>query len=126
MSFANLPPGLSYLAQATPNLAFPPLLVFVVHYYAPYRLPNYIWIIAYLLATPLFYIVYGVLRHIQEELEIRKLGARRVPQVPSSWPGGLDVLLSTLKSFTEGYPGMLSSVPAEPCAPMYLIRRYLG
>lgn len=108
MSFSSWPPGLLLLAHTTPKLAFPPLLVLLVRQCGFYNLPNYIWVIISLLATPSIYIAYGILRHFREENEIKKLGARRVPQVPARWPGGLDLVWATVNSFDNGYPGMSS------------------
>ncbi|KAF8510916.1 cytochrome P450 [Gautieria morchelliformis] len=119
----SFPPGLLFVAQATPQLAFPPLLVFVVHHYSSYSLPSYIWLIAYLLVNPAVLIAYGTLQHIREEREIRKLGARRVPLAPSSVPGGLDNLMAALRSFGSGYPGTLSSISIETYAQTDFIKQ---
>jgi len=105
MSFANWPPGLLLLAHTTPKFTLPPLLVLVVRQYGSCKLPNSIWAIACLLATPSIYLFYGILQHFWEEHEIKRLGARRVPQVPAYWPGGLDLVWATVKSFDHGYPG---------------------
>lgn len=107
MTSLKWPPGLLCLAQLAPTLAFPPLLVLLVHQYGTLKLPGYMWIIAYLLSTPAVHFINGILHHFREENEIKKLGARRVPRVPSYWPGGLDILITSVKSFAEGYPGML-------------------
>jgi hypothetical protein len=105
MSFSSWPPGLLYLAQTLPKLGLPLLLVLAVHRAASYNLPRYVWILAYILAVPATLVVNGVLQHLREEREIKKLGARRVPQVQTHWPGGLDALLKTVKSFSDGYIG---------------------
>jgi hypothetical protein len=123
MPLPSWPPGLLFIAQTAPTLAFPPLLVFVVHHYGPYTLPGYIWTIAYLLATPVFHIALGAPKHFREEREIKRLGARRVPLAPSSVPGGLDILRSALKSFANGYPGTLSSISIETHAPMDFVKQ---
>lgn len=111
MSFRNWPPGLIFLIHMTPLLAFPPLLVLIVHQYSPVKLPGYMWINAYLLSTPAVQVVNGVLHYLQEENEIEKLGARRIPQVPSYSPGGLDKILMSVKSLANGYPGMPFPLP---------------
>ena len=126
MSLCDWPPGLLLLAQTTPKFAFPPLLVLVVQRCCFYKLPNFIWIVAYLFATPSIYIIYGILQYFQEEREIKKLGARRVPQVSSYWPGALDLLWITVKSFKDGYPGMMSSIPTITFSGMYIISRHMG
>lgn len=110
MSLSNWPPGLLMLAHIIPKLAFPPILVLVVHQYSFCELPNFIWFLAYLLVTPSIHIASRILRHFQDEAEMKRLGARKVPQVHSSWPGGLDLVWVTVKSFTDGYPGTLSLV----------------
>ena len=107
----NWPPGLLLLADTIPKFAFPPLVVLAVHQCSPYKLPNYIWTVAYLLVTPSIYIVLSIIKHFREEQEIKRLGARKVPQVLSFWPGGLDLVWNQVKSFVGGYPGTLSSVP---------------
>ena len=109
MSLLNWPPGLLCLVDLAPTLAFSPLLVLVLHQWGTLKLPGYIWIIAYLLSTPAVYSINIVLHHCREEIEIRKLGARRLPQVPSYWPAGINLIMAMVKSFAEGYPGMPSS-----------------
>ncbi|KAF8585530.1 cytochrome P450 monooxygenase pc-3 [Ramaria rubella] len=105
----NCPPGVLYIAQTAPKLAFAPFLVFVTYQYAAhtqsFTLPNYVWIFVYLIATPTMVVIHGVLQHLLEEREIRKLGARRVPRVPTHWPAGFDALLKGVRSFANGYVG---------------------
>ena len=125
MILFNWPPGLLLLADTIPKLAFPPLVVLAVHQCSPYKLPNYIWTLAYLLATPSIYNVLSIIQRFREEHEIKRLGARKVPEVHSYWPGGLDLVWISVKSFVSGYPGKLSSVPTVSSSGIYMNSRPL-
>jgi hypothetical protein len=109
MSFSSWPPGLLYVAQTLPKLGFPLLPVWIAHRTVSYNLPSYIWILAYILAVPATLVVNGLSQHLREEREIKTLGARRAPQVQTHWPGGLDVLLKMVKSFSDGYVGVFAT-----------------
>jgi hypothetical protein len=42
--------------------------------------------------------------YIQEEREMKAMGAVRVPVVHGKWPGSLDLIISRLKEGEDGYP----------------------
>jgi hypothetical protein len=106
MISSNFPPGLLYIVQTIPSLALSLLPVLIAHRFLPYHLPIYVWTLAYILAVPIIAVVKGVLQYVREEREIKGFGARRVPQVHTRWPGGVDALLFTVKSFSEGSFGV--------------------
>ncbi|KAF8585564.1 cytochrome P450 [Ramaria rubella] len=126
MPFLNYPPGLVYLAQIVPNLLFAPFFISIAHQYASEncanKLPIYVWIIAYILATPTLFIVKDVINHLREEREIKQFGARRVPRVPTYLPAGIDGLVTVLKGFTHGYVGDGWGDWAESLGPIYNLR----
>ncbi|KAF8585531.1 cytochrome P450 [Ramaria rubella] len=125
MSFFHCPPGLLYLIQIAPKLAFVPFLVFVAHrYILPDTLPNYVWTFAYLVAIPALVVVHGILRYFKQEREIRKLGARRVPQVPARLPAGLDLLQAIMDSFADGYFGDIWEEWRQQHGPIFNIRAF--
>jgi hypothetical protein len=103
MSSTPWPPGLLYVVQIIPKLALPLLPVLIAHRISSYILPTYLWTIAYILAAPAMIVVLVVSQRLREEGEIKKLGARRVPEVLTRWPGGLDGSLKVVKGFTNGY-----------------------
>lgn len=120
------PPGLLFLAQTAHFWMLPPLLVLLVHQYTSLELPTSIWITAYLLAAPAPHLVKGVLQYFMEEREIKRLGARRLPVVPSKWPGALDLLYVMVESFNNGYIGMTLSFWIATGHPICTIRGRMG
>ena len=106
---STLPPGLLYVIQTVPKLGLPLLPIYIAHCYLSYSLSTYVWTLAYVLAVPSFLVLRGILQYLQEEAEIKRLGARRVSQVPTHWPGGIDALLKTVRGFSKGYIGAASS-----------------
>ena len=126
MTFCRWPPGLLLLAQVAHLWVFPPLLVLLAHQYVPLELPASIWIIAYLLATPAMSLIKSMLQYFREEREIKQLGARRLPLLPSKWPGALDCFVEAVKSFNDGYPGMELFFSIATHHPMSTISWCLG
>ncbi|KAF8583528.1 cytochrome P450 [Ramaria rubella] len=105
MTLSNVPPGVHYLSQILPKLALPLLSVSILHRYSLLDLSQYVWGLIYLLILPAVVTLKNILRYLLEEHEIRRLGARRVPQVRTYWPGGVDLMLDIYKRFVNGSVG---------------------
>ncbi|KAF8590882.1 cytochrome P450 [Ramaria rubella] len=114
-----------YLAQTAPKL-FPILIVLITHQYSAefFQLPTYVWISAYLVATPAVLVLQIISLRMREEREIKTLGARRVPQVPTYWPGGVDALLAAVESFSHGYVGDLWEDLNQSIGPIFNLRLF--
>lgn len=103
----TLTPGVLFLLQSLPKQLLPLAAVALAKRCLPQNasMSAFAWSTAYVLAIPVSLIIKNVYKQIQQEVEIRRLGARRLPQVPTWWPGGVDVMLRSIKSFTNGYTG---------------------
>ncbi|KAF8523080.1 cytochrome P450 monooxygenase pc-3 [Hysterangium stoloniferum] len=105
MSYSRFPPGVLLLAQYAPKQLLPIALVFFAHQSLPYHVSGYMWAVAYAFAIPFVLVVKGIISDIQEKIEMKKLGARRVPRIKSYVPGGFDLLFQLIKAYYNGYMG---------------------
>jgi len=102
----DLPPGISFLLQIVPKQLLPLTVVFILQKLHPDLLEaRYGWLLVYVFAIPLTLFAKYTYRNIAQRLDMRKLGARPLPSVPSTKPGGIDLISQSLKSFNEGYIG---------------------
>ncbi|KAF8575742.1 cytochrome P450 [Ramaria rubella] len=102
MLYSNAPPGVQYICEVFPKLALPLLCVCALHYFLPFTFTRLCLEILYLLVLPAILIIRGILQYLLDEYEIRKLGARRVPQVHTRWPGGIDAMRDIIKKMSKG------------------------
>lgn len=100
---SNWPPGIFFIFNTVLTLTPPLLSVLVVHQLIPQTLSSYVWTAACLLVLPLTFFIKNSLQWIRESSELRRLGGRRIPQVPSAWPGGIDLLRRIEQSHLRGY-----------------------
>ncbi|KAH9950589.1 hypothetical protein B0H21DRAFT_500380 [Amylocystis lapponica] len=104
---AILTPGLDYLGLFVARSVLPPI-VFTHTVLSWLSIPGSgsdgIYWICLVLSLPVSYYLNLLRIWIIEELELRELGAVRVPEVKGRWPGNLDLLLGRLKQGKDGYP----------------------
>jgi len=99
----SLPPGPIYLVKAIVKLSVPFSVVFLAQHFQSDILPSHAWKWAYILTLPIVVALQNVVKYVKEEVEVRKLGARRVPMVPTYLPFGLDALYQLGSKFVNGY-----------------------
>lgn len=108
----ELPPGIVFIIANAPRILFPPALVFcgiklwdtLSNVYTPIWLQMPLYVASFPLALACS-IIYADNRN---KHQAAMNGAILAPQVPSNWPGGLDLLLASVQNFRSGYMGMFN------------------
>lgn len=106
----ELPPGIVFVIANAPRIALSPALVFcgirlwdtLFNVYTP------IWLQAslYVASFPLVLACSVTYADIRDRRQAAMNGAILPPRVPSKWPAGLDLLLTSIQNFRGGYMGM--------------------
>nr|GAT60764.1 cytochrome P450 monooxygenase [Mycena chlorophos] len=97
-----LTPGLKFILSSLPGLTLPATIVYFAAEHRRY--PRWLSILAALSAGPVLAWLKAQYQFIQEEREMRALGAVRVPEMKGKWPWNLDLIVGRLKQGKDGYP----------------------
>lgn len=91
----SLTPGLRLLFRLLLSLVIPAVVIFgvahMIQRYFPYDVPNWALLFAWVAYLPVTIVFRSLYQWIQEERDIRLLGAVRIPQLKGWLPGNLDV-----------------------------------
>lgn len=106
----EIPPGVVFIIVNAPRIALPPAIVFcgiqlsdtLFDTYIPTWLKLFLYVASFPLALACSVIYAGV----RDKRQAAANGAILAPRVPSKWPGGLDLLLTSVRNFRGGYMGM--------------------
>ncbi|KAI6151601.1 cytochrome P450 [Pisolithus tinctorius] len=105
----GIPPGFIYIARRLPRLVSPLALV-----YAGSRIwaivfenaaPLWLRRSAYIFSIPIAMACGIIYAYLRDRREAALRGAVLASQVKSTWPGGLDILLSVARGFGDGHIG---------------------
>ena len=92
----SLTPGLHLLFRIIFNLAIPAVCISssarLTEWLFASHVPNWAVLLAWIAYLPVTAIIRSLVRLVQEERDIRRLGAIRIPHVNGWLPGNLDVL----------------------------------
>ncbi|KAF8451110.1 cytochrome P450 [Boletus edulis BED1] len=105
----ELPPGIVYIIANAPRIALPPALVFcgiqLWNTFSDVHMPIWLQVPLYIASLPLILVCGAVYGDFRDRRQAVMKGAILAPQVPSKWPGGLDLLLVSVRNFRGGYMG---------------------
>jgi hypothetical protein len=105
----QLPPGIVYLISCLPQLLLPPAIVYSLNHICDFAfdlsLPAWLQIPAYVLSFPVLFTCSVLAENYRDRRQAVIHGAVLPPKFPSTWPGGLDTLLSLVQNFKTGYMG---------------------
>ncbi|KAI9058872.1 cytochrome P450 monooxygenase pc-3 [Trametes sanguinea] len=92
----SLPPGPRYLIAQLPNVLAPPVIIYVLAYFARAQLnlnpPAWLLAVAYILSWPVALTVRVQWHDYVNRRRARALGAVMPPAIAHRWPGSLDLL----------------------------------
>ena len=91
----SLTPGLQLLLRLLLSIVVPAVVIYgaarVAQQHFAYDVPNWALLFAWVAYLPIKYVLRSLYQWIQEERDIRRLGAVRIPEVKGWLPGNLDV-----------------------------------
>ncbi|KAF8654871.1 hypothetical protein AX16_003332 [Volvariella volvacea WC 439] len=105
----EIPPGFIYIGQNLPRILTPPACVFVLDLLVKNCLGCALsewqchW--AYALSFPVALFVKVQWRDYVDRRTARALGAEPIPRIPDRTPGGIALLMASVKNGKTGYPG---------------------
>ncbi|KIK93853.1 hypothetical protein PAXRUDRAFT_828567 [Paxillus rubicundulus Ve08.2h10] len=112
----QLPPGIKFIIANLPSMVLPPVLTLCgiriwgsLFDSSP---PYWSQISLYILSFPLALVSSVLYADLRDRRQAALNGAVLAPRVPSSWPGGLDLLISNIRNFRGGHIG---DVLAQQC-----------
>ncbi|TDL14680.1 cytochrome P450 [Rickenella mellea] len=110
-----LPPGIPYLLTRISKLLLSPVLLTSLYALSSRiypssipafsSIPTWLLVLCMIVSLPVTFFVKLQVEQWRQRRECKRLGAIMVPEVPSKWPAGLDLLKRMLFSFKHGYPG---------------------
>ncbi|KAF8554979.1 cytochrome P450 [Imleria badia] len=105
----ELPPGIVLIIANAPRIALPPALVFCgIHFWDTLfnvYMPIWLQVSLYLASFPLALACSVIHADIRDRRQATMNDAILAPRVPSKWPAGLDLLLTSIRNFRGGYMG---------------------
>ena len=106
----EFPPGVKFIVTNVPRIFVPPALTFsgikLCDLLCDMCTPDWLYIPLTLASLP-FALACGLLYiDLCDRRQAGLNGAFLAPSVPSKWPGGLDLLIASLRNFSNGYMGM--------------------
>ena len=106
----EFPPGIKFIIAISPRILVPPALTIVgtklCDLLFDLCMPDWLCFLLSLASLPFALACTLVYRDFRDSRQAVLSGASLAPTVPSKLPGGLDLLISSLRNARDGYIGM--------------------
>jgi len=106
----ELPPGIVFITANAPRIVLPPVLALcgikLLDTLFNVYIPFWLQVPFYVASFPLALACRSMYADLRDRRQAAMNGAILAPRVPTRWPGGLDLLLRSVRNARSGYMGM--------------------